>query len=464
MFRARYPLGRLRPAPYNPRVIDARACAALRQSIRRIGVVKPIIARDTGTVIAGHQRLRQLTALGRALGPVYVAQGITDTDEARFNQLHNVTEDAPGLWARVPPDPRMGVFVDVPAWRIKGAFRGPDAVTRATIGALICRYGPWGCAVATRDGRVIDGINYALTCAVMGLPCRTIRVPDYAARYLHRAYGAFSFGPLAGDTWRQSACQRPRLRTGGQRACRSRLYERHVLPQLGPGERLIDFGAGQADYVRRLQGCGHPVVWVEFFPLDGTRLDRPTAHAWCRDALAAWAARGPFDVVVCDSVLNSVDSVAAERDVMVTLNALCRVGGRVHVSGRTRERLHAMERTTKQANPKQYLHAGAVDADGFVALYRGDLEAAPTAWTFQKFHAASEARGLIETFIGPVQRFTRSTTSWQATAVKTVDLDPATVEAALRREFDLPWPDGDRVGLAEAAVRAWRAAATPARP
>jgi len=447
----------LRPAPYNPRVIDARACASLRQSIRRIGVVKPIIARDTGTVIAGHQRLRQLNTLGRTLGPVYFAAGLTTTDEVRFNQLHNLTEDVAGLWATVPADDRMGVFVDVPADQIAGSFRGPDAVTRATIGDLICRYGPWGCAVATRDGRVVDGINYALTCAVMGIPCRTIRVPDYAARWLHRDYGVFHF-PDHGETWRQSACQRPRLRKHGKRVCRSQLYESHVLPHLTRDERLIDFGAGQADYARALVDQGHPVCWVEFFPLDGTRLDRQTAHSWCRHALRDWVAHGPWDVVICDSVLNSVDSVTAERDVMITLNALCRPGGRVHISGRPRERLTAIRRNTAQANLKQYYHSGSLDDSGRLALYRGDLDDAPTAWTFQKFHSAAEARCLAETFIGPVQRFTRTSTGWQLTATKTMCLVPDDVQAALRREFNLPWPGGERVGLADEAIQAWTAA------
>ena len=37
-------------------------------------------------------------------------------------------------------------------------------------------------------------------------------------------------------------------------------------------------------------------------------------------------------------------------------------------------------------------------------------------------------------------------------------VDPATAEAALRRELNLPWPDRDSLGLAGAAVTAWRAA------
>lgn len=221
------------------------------------------------------------------MGPVYLVRGCTITDEVRFNQLHNLTDDALGLWARIPAGSRMGVFEDVAPSNITGSFRGPGAVTRATIGSLICRYGPWGCAVATRDGRVVHGVNYALTCAVMGIPCRVCRVPYYALRWLDRSYGSFSFAHLAGDMWRQSSCQRPRLRHDRKRVGYSSLYETHVLPHLGQKERLLDFGAGKADYARMLEAKGHNVAWIEFFPTnDGTVIDGEAARAWCRTALA----------------------------------------------------------------------------------------------------------------------------------------------------------------------------------
>lgn len=160
-------------------------------------------------------------------------------------------------------------------------------------------------------------------------------------------------------------------------------------------------------------------------------------------------------MVVCYSILNSVDTVQTERDVMLVLNALCRVGGCVHVSGRRRKRLAAMTANTKQSNAKQYFEADCLDADGFLALYRGDLEGSASAWTFQKFHSAEEARALVEATIGPVLRFTHTSTSWQTTAIKTIAPPDTEIERALRRKFDLPWPMGQRVGLSEEAVVAW---------
>lgn len=459
MFVADYPLSKLHAAAYNPREIDEASQEALRTSLKLFGVVKPLIVRDTGTIIAGHQRFEQMRALGLKTAPVYIVKGITLTDEIRFNQLHNMTDDAPEIWARVPPGKMTGSFEDVPQEAVTGSFRGPSAYTRSIIGELICRYGPWGAAVATEDGTVIHGVNYTLTCAVMGIPCRIFRVPDTARAWLSREYGSYTFAALAGETWRQSSCQRPRLRSGGKRMCYSSLYETHVLPALERTERLLDFGAGYADYARKLAGLGFKASWIEFFPgtqLNQASIDQSTAAEWCRNALAELTNGGPFDVVVCDSVLNSVDSKRAEQDVMTVLSAMCRPGGRVHFSGRRKEDLMQTERSTCKRDLKPRIGTCATDKNGIVATYRGDMDGAESAWTFQKFHSADEAKALAESYIGPVERFTHTTTSWQITARKTRIIPDTEIKAALAREFDLPLPDGKRFGYAAEAVAAWQ--------
>jgi DNA modification methylase len=55
------PLKTLKPAPYNPRRIDASAMAGLEKSLERFGVVEPIIFNErSGFVVGGHQRLKVL--------------------------------------------------------------------------------------------------------------------------------------------------------------------------------------------------------------------------------------------------------------------------------------------------------------------------------------------------------------------------------------------------------------------
>lgn len=61
----RLSLSEIEPAPYNPRKISPEAEAALGESLRRFGLVEPLVwnAR-TGHLVSGHQRLAELHRCG----------------------------------------------------------------------------------------------------------------------------------------------------------------------------------------------------------------------------------------------------------------------------------------------------------------------------------------------------------------------------------------------------------------
>ncbi len=184
---------------------------------------------------------------------------------------------------------------------------------------------------------------------------------------------------------------------------------------------------------------------------DASERNRPAVCPRAAAALAALRRDGPFDAVVCDSVLNSVDSLQAESDVLDCLIALCRPGGSIFLSGRRMERTEALlnHRLTRSPD-KRYVEF--LDDDGFSAIYRRGV------WTFQKFHTFQQAKALAAERLGPIETAAHSSTSWQIVCRAERRIDAAAAEAALRREFDLPWPDGDRLSLANAAVAAWRIA------
>ena len=48
----------LKPATYNPRQISAKDYNSLKQSVKKFGLVDPIIVNKDNTVIGGHQRLK----------------------------------------------------------------------------------------------------------------------------------------------------------------------------------------------------------------------------------------------------------------------------------------------------------------------------------------------------------------------------------------------------------------------
>jgi DNA modification methylase len=73
------------PADYNPRNISERALAGLSESVRRFGLVQPIIVNErTGNVVGGHQRRKTLVAEGVAETDVVVV----DLDEGEERALN----------------------------------------------------------------------------------------------------------------------------------------------------------------------------------------------------------------------------------------------------------------------------------------------------------------------------------------------------------------------------------------
>lgn len=68
-------------APYNPRQIDENAKKKLRNNIRRVGLIQPIIwNKRTGHIVSGHQRIAILDSLERN-DTYYLDVAVVDLDE-----------------------------------------------------------------------------------------------------------------------------------------------------------------------------------------------------------------------------------------------------------------------------------------------------------------------------------------------------------------------------------------------
>lgn len=92
-FHEAYPLDRLCPADYNPRRLSKTAFARLQASLRRHGVIKPVILNADGTLVAGHQRTKGLKAIGLTHPPaVMLGTKVRLQDKLQFNLLHNRVE------------------------------------------------------------------------------------------------------------------------------------------------------------------------------------------------------------------------------------------------------------------------------------------------------------------------------------------------------------------------------------
>ena len=307
------------------------------------------------------------------------------------------------------------------------------------------------------EGSVLDGPHYALVCRQLGVPVRVYRVASDAVETAQRAfeqqYGAYSYRHIDKKPYIQSFAQ-PK-RDGSSTPVFSRLYKERIVPVAKAGKRVLDFGCGGGAPVRRLQAMGCRVQGIEFFPRrPGTEaLDTVLSRAMIGSALRDLQVNGRFDAVICDFVVNSVQTPEAEEDVMTLVNAFCRPGGLICASGRRMANEDKVHKTTKQADADHRRRHHFFDEHGFTAkLGRGQ-------WFFQRFHTDDEANAYPARYGYDGEADVRlDGEQWFSAGYKTRDLDEARVIEALAREFDLEWPNGQRVGRAETALAAWAAA------
>jgi ParB family chromosome partitioning protein len=96
---------------------------------------------------------------------------------------------------------------------------------------------------------------------------------------------------------------------------------------------------------------------------------------------------GLFDVVICDAVINSVNSQEAEDAVMGCLNTFCKPGGKILLSGRRREDIEGRYNYKKAATIERYIHFP--DTNGLSAILREGQ------WYFQKFLYEAQVDAII---------------------------------------------------------------------
>ena len=283
-----------------------------------------------------------MQALGITKAPAFKISGINIADEIRFNQMHNmcefeISENAPIVKIQLQ-DNSQG-FKTVSYADITVIERGGESTFKNELCRLITKYGDFGCPICTSDGTIIVSAGYAWAAKY----CRRKTVDIYVASdeqvsliksFFSKEYGVFSYDEIERHTYVQGFAQMKRLRDGKkgvENSMRSTLYERHVLPYLKDksGLRILDFGAGQYDYAKKVKNLGYDILMVDPYH----RAKGSNSIDWQRNKkdflkiCKSIEENGLFDVVICDSVLNSVDSLEAENAVINTCHSLTKIGG-----------------------------------------------------------------------------------------------------------------------------------------
>ena len=257
----------LNPAEYNPRLLTNEAQEDLKKSIKELGIIKPIIIRQSDKrIMAGHQRTKTMKLLGYTHVPAFILDGVNSTDEVRFNQLHNyaeceLSEIQPEINVSLPKGTEG--FYTVSNKDISILSKGGNNSRVVDLTKMILRYGQFANAVCDHTGKVIISTVYAKTVKLLGMDLLVYVLPEVkeeiALKFFSKEYGVFEYSHLERKTYIQSFAQKARLRQKNgvpSKRSHSTLYETQVIPYITKDMRILDFGAGQKAYatIQKKQG------------------------------------------------------------------------------------------------------------------------------------------------------------------------------------------------------------------
>ena len=112
---------------------------------------------------------------------------------------------------------------------------------------------------------------------------------------------------------------------------------------------IFDFGCGKGfsiTHMRQVLGYRHS-VGLEFFNHNRVGISIEKGNEMIDGVIRHVQTYGLFDYVICDSVLNSVNSQKAEDSVLACLLLFCKPGGSIFFCGRSMKSVYEMRKFKK---------------------------------------------------------------------------------------------------------------------
>ena len=490
------PAGEIRPSTYNPRKADEHRLQLVELSLRKLGWLLPIYADANGEILSGHQRHYVATErIGWDTVPVFRTRPMDLAHRKGLNIAFNrgtndmgradtpadlrtaILESGVEQLAEVLPDCPLGkVFrcaelVDVPAADLLAVNTFAANTYARGMARMFAGEGIVMPVIVGPDLEVINGIGRLAHVAAAGtetVACVKVEASEvaFAKAMLNLLTMDFDIHTRYAKELRYNSFRRSRQR-------RSRLGRGFVFAVAGEkdiditnprharawkrvhGTNVLDFGAGHLVETDLLRKVGVETTAFEPFliPKGRDAVDKALSLATARDLLARVNDGTRWTSVFCSSVMQSVPFKSDREQIVTLLSALCYPDTPCyavlkHVSnpafGSTMSRGSAV---------KQHAQLVVFVADWEKGTTLGDVASGnPKA---QKFHTEAEARALMGAEFAQLD-ITMGVFNVQIIATKPLRPRWEKLEAAIRFEFDLPYPDGSTMGLVDAALEAFR--------
>lgn len=490
------PIEGICPSSYNPRSADPARLDLIELSLRKLGFLAPIYADATGEILSGHQRHLVATRLGAKFVPVFRTRAL-DLEERKalnivFNRATNdfdwnstprkATEELATreIWKLAEAIPDKGLEGPGFARCLAPSQVSVRDLCRLNAGrwmryarnlaGTLYRHGILMPIVARTNGRVINGIGrLELLAEKKAESAPVVYVSEEEAAFAEAMMNLLSMDfdvqtryadLLRHNSFRRARRVREELGNGfifavhGSKPC-------HTFDIFNPkqraawvrehGTRILDFGAGHLTEARMLERAGLEVTVFEPYHVTRGEIDREKSQAICRAFLEAVGAGRQWTSIFLASVLNSVPFQGDREHIVTILAALCRPETKVYACASS-----VTETGWRQVNGKAFLnHSNAVNIafrlDYEPGIRIGDFQEKPKV---QKYHTEKEFHQIwTRRFRAVMVR--EMSNNITATCAGAWSVPTEELRAALEFEFDLPYPDGTRLGLVREAKEAF---------
>lgn len=425
----------LQEADYNPRKISQEAFEKLKESLRKFGVCKPVIANENGILIAGHQRTKAMKQIGIVEVPTFIMKSkIAIHDEIRFNLMHNSieTENSKAIIKNVDS---LKDGYNIVNYENIDTIDCKQGNILKEICRLLIKYGTFDSVIVDDEGNVIHNNDYAIGCKQLNINCLVYKMNNEKAKlfeqYMKIDYGTYNYETLGIKPYNQTYCQ---MNRNGR--IHSTLYEKFVLPKINKEQRIIDFGAGKKEYANKLKKLGFKIKAYEpHLKKQGTEtLDIRQVVKDIKEIAQDINKNGLYDVVILDSVLNSITSLEFEDLVLTACNSLCKNNGIFFTGTRN---LNYVQRD-REVSTDLVRYVQFLDKDKFCATFRKGV------WTMQKFNDANMLEVLCKKYFEIVEVIDTATTQIYAICQRPRKLEINQYKKALNIEFNMEYPGGYR--------------------
>ena len=490
------PISAVAPSTYNPRSADAARLDLIELSLRKLGFLAPIYADSNGEILSGHQRHLVASRMGAAEIPVFRTKAMDLAQRKALNIVFNrATNDFD--WNSTPekatrelaaldvqtlaatiPDKAVGSpeFYRcvrpsmVPVRDLCRVNSGRWLQYARNLARTLHRHGILMPIICRRDGTVVNGIGrLEMLAEKKAETAPVVYVSDEEAAFAEAMMNLLSMDfdvhsryadLLRYNSFRRARRVREELGNGfifavhGAKPCHTfDIFDakQKALWTREHGTTILDFGAGHLTETAMLRRAGFAVTPFEPYHISRADIDPAKSLEICREFLRAVADGTQWTSIFLASVLNSVPFLGDREHIAVILAALCRPETRVYACASS-----VSETGWRQVNGKAFLNKSnsgniAFRLDYETGIRIGDFQEKPKV---QKYHTEKEFRQLWTPFFRSVSvaELSNNVTAICSHALR---VEPARLRTALEFEFDLPYPDGSRMGLVAEAKTAF---------